>query len=411
MKILPKLQRHTDQGMSFTSRDEEKQLKEALAKLESQISEQKQLVQQMLQLKQKRIDEDKKKFSYIKTIVDNQNHEEEIIKKKENKITKPAHNTAKNNSKSNQRTQPEISTLDTPFTRRILANRVKNYYQNRYFFNGYKFVLHNDQLILLSTHHELTNKPLLNADSMPAFITFKGNTYIKSPTGNYTLENLNRKYARNPANLNKNTVLTSSPCSHNEPKPFCIYYTSTGHCNKPRCQFQHIPNRVALCPTLQSTRHKCLNKVCHFSHVPSQYNSPSCKFFQSGECSNENCIFTHKMENLKAPICREFAYIGYCEDGLECRFTHSKQCPDLKEYGRCLRGRVCMCVHNTEIIDTEAKALEVRNKDNDNVIQIVYEKNIDSDEEENSDSDDDNVEFIVGPNGHELSSNANFVKL
>lgn len=402
--------------MSSTCKDEETQLREALVKLESQISLQKEIVQKLLEAKQKKISDEKNKFEHLKILVDNQKKEEKLGINKENKVSKPLHSNknAKLETKSD-----DIHVPDTPFTRRALANRAKYYNHNRYVFAGYKFVLHNNKLRLLSTKHELTNQPLLNADAMPAFLTFKGNTYIKTPSGDYILEKHGKKYVTynriSPA-CKILTPETNSMSHHSDsqpPKPFCTYYTSTGNCTRANCPFRHVPGRIALCPTLQSMRHKCLNKVCHYSHSPSQYNAPSCTFFQTGSCSNENCMFTHKLENPNAPICREFAYNGYCEDGIDCRLTHSKQCPDLKEYGRCLRGRMCMCVHNTEILEREGKAMEVRNKDNDNVIQIVYDKNSDSasDDDSNDDSDDDNVEFIVGPNGHELSSNENFIKL
>lgn len=400
--------------MSSTCNDEETQLREALIKLESQISLQREIVQKLIESKQKKMLNEKNKLDHLKTLVDNQKNEEKLQLNKENMICKPQHSTKyhKNEFKSE-----EIEVPDTPFIRRILANRAKYFNHNRYFFAGYKFILHNYKLILLSTNHELSNRPLLSADSMPSFITFKNNTYIKTPTGDYILENHNKTYVTHSNLSCPNQILTlttqSSAYSYNSPpvKPFCTYYTSTGNCTRTNCPFRHVPGRIALCPTLQSTRHKCLNKVCHYSHTPSQFNAPSCTFFQSGSCSNDNCIFTHKLETANAPICREFAYNGYCDEGIECKLTHSKQCPDLKEYGRCLRGRTCMCVHNTEIMEREEKALEVRNKDNDNVIQIVYDKNSDSDSDNASDSDDDNVEFIVGPNGHELSSNENFIKL
>lgn len=193
----------------------------------------------------------------------------------------------------------------------------------------------------------------------------------------------------------------------------CVYYTRTGNCTKPQCPFKHEPGRIAFCHTLLSTRHKCLNKVCHYSHDPNQYNSPSCKFFQENECDIETCIFTHKKESVSSPICREFAFLGYCHDGLKCRFIHSFDCPDVKEYGRCFRGQSCSCTHNN-ITDKSSDSTKIRNKDNDNVIQIVYDKNDDdddnSDEDEmnNSSESDDNVEFIVGPN--DLSKNTDFVR-
>jgi hypothetical protein len=86
----------------------------------------------------------------------------------------------------------------------------------------------------------------------------------------------------------------------------------------------------------------------------------------------------------------------------------------------------CTCLHNSNMVERDnihAAKIEMRNKDNDNVIQIVYDKN-DAAEDESckgklgkdtqeseSDSDDDNVEFIVGPIGQAFGSNADYVKL
>lgn len=64
---------------------------------------------------------------------------------------------------------------------------------------------------------------------------------------------------------------------------------------------------------------------------------------------------------------------------------------------------------------------EVRNKDNDKIVQIVYDDAKDFGENnDNSDSDsDDNVEFIVGPTSHgnineninDLGRNSDYIKL
>lgn len=208
----------------------------------------------------------------------------------------------------------------------------------------------------------------------------------------------------------------------------CIFYVKTGHCGNANCLFRHTPGRVALCPALQSSKHKCLNKICHFSHTPTQFNSPSCVYFQDNNCHNDNCVFTHKKENKSAPICREFAYLGYCEQGMKCKFTHSFECPDVKEYGRCLRGRLCTCLHNLNIISNAHKASvndgqrismnEVRNKDNDRVVQVMYDDAEAYDANNNNnlmhcsdDDSDDNVEFIVGPVEHGFSENMDYVKL
>lgn len=211
---------------------------------------------------------------------------------------------------------------------------------------------------------------------------------------------------------------------HNENKANlpCKYYTSYGICTQPFCLYSHDPTHVALCPRMQSNKnHKCLDKSCHYSHKPTQFNSPSCKFFQIGKCTNNDCIFTHKLEDQSSPICRPFACLKYCESGLNCKFIHSFNCPDVKEYGRCLDPNDCNCLHNSDLIENDMKLI-TRNEDNDNVVSIVYDSNNDDKEGKDkndynnndnnmSDSDDENVEFIVGPVGDSISDNKNYVSL
>jgi hypothetical protein len=229
---------------------EERQLQEALVKLQSQIDEQKRLVQKMLSIKQQRIENEKKKLLQLQSIVSQQNHIEAKEKKqqgnnknaiirilpsaslkdfdestmmhtvpsltlkenmkddlihklpslvlKENlnishnsKVSKPTKKTSKNSSKQNYK---EILAQHA-FAKKIINKRSKFYYKNRFFFSGYKFLLVFDdtKLMLVSTNHEITKKPLTNADPLPLFITYKGRTYIKTSTGDYQLENLNKR--------------------------------------------------------------------------------------------------------------------------------------------------------------------------------------------------------------------------
>lgn len=446
--------------------DEEKQLKDALAKLQSQIEEQKGLVEKLLQIKQSKLlnmnTNESINVNPATKKAENNNH-----KVTTGKITKPRNPTTNISTNATiqsenlltkkltklppQKTQniPEEPDLRNPFIKKIALNRVYHRGLNRLFLSGYKFVMiHNGRcLSLVSTNNEITKKALRNAYEMPPFLTYKGKNYIKQPNGNYHLEtpaamyvNCNAEIFSKPLTESLDLILTKLGTLRNlhnsyhdskKDRVSCKYYTSKGVCPQPYCIYKHDPEHIALCPTMQTnSAHKCLNKVCHYSHNPTQYNSPSCKFYQLDQCENDNCIFTHKKENPSAPICRPFACTGYCDDGLSCRFTHSFQCPDVKEYGRCLDPHKCTCLHNSNMMERneiEHSKLTLRNKDNDNVIQIVYDKNDASEDEsrkrkfENegggtsgsgsgSESEEDNVEFIMGPVGNELNSNADFVR-
>lgn len=208
----------------MTPEEEEIQLQEALKKLQSQIDEQRILVKKMLSLKQKRIEIEKRKLLQLKAMVVQQNHIEDKELKKSNKHenaldqTKESINIVENNSKINKtngnsntinnnknKIHPRISTKqqiqDTrqanAFLKRIINNRTMFYYKNRFFFSGYKFLLVFDEtkFLLVSTQHELTKKSLVDADPLPLFITYKGKSYIKTPTGDYQIENLNQRYS------------------------------------------------------------------------------------------------------------------------------------------------------------------------------------------------------------------------
>ncbi|KAG0682813.1 hypothetical protein C6P40_000961 [Pichia californica] len=471
--------------------EEERELQEAMVTLKSQIDQQKELLNRLMDLKRKRIQKETDKAKELKIMISQQKKIEKREIKENNKITKPKHtgHIGSNVDHKQKEISAQLGKLSslittggktvnktesiqngqplTKFTRKILANRRNYYYKNRKFFHGYKFVLTNDEkkLSIVSTAHELSGVPLQNANMLPVAITLTGKSYIKSAQGDYYLENLSKKYIstisltffRNfniNSNMKQHTNINSSLNLINRAKNElkagtaptdepCIFYTKTGNCTNVTCRFKHITGRVSLCPTLQSTKHKCLNKICHYSHEPSQFNSPSCIYFQENNCNNDNCIFTHKKENKFAPICREFSCLGYCSEGFKCKFTHSFECPDLKEYGRCLRGQACTCLHNSNILgsmnnpeknDNTIQNTEIRNKDNDSVVQIVYDdsnafsneetnksnkgNNINRDDHmnddynlNNSDSDDDNVEFIVGPMGQGLGSNSDYVSL
>lgn len=182
--------------------DEENQLQNALEKLQSQIDQQKELVKKMLDLKQKRIKRETANLTQLKSLVHEQNRLEkrEVKLQTENaKVTKPQPNGNSHHMKTPAvQPQPQFASNIKPtrFTKKILANRQAYYYKNRKFFHGYKFVLlNNDQkLCIVSTKHELSGKPLENANMLPVYISLNGKNYIKSAKGDYYLENLSKKY-------------------------------------------------------------------------------------------------------------------------------------------------------------------------------------------------------------------------
>lgn len=200
--------------------DEEIELQQALAKLQTQIEQQKVLLKKLMESKQKRIQEETKKLNQIKCLID---HQSQIEKKElklftDSKINKPEHSQKNKGSveiKNNQKYQSGFISTEvinktpvnnspvnaepvkmTKFARKILANRKNFYYKNRKFFHGYKFVLTNDakKLSIVSTAHEITGEPLENANMLPVSITLSDKTYIKSAQGNYYLEGLSKKY-------------------------------------------------------------------------------------------------------------------------------------------------------------------------------------------------------------------------
>lgn len=199
--------------------NEEIELQQALDKLQTQIEQQKELLKKLMESKQKRIQEETKKLNQIKVLIDQQTQIEknELKLLTSSKVTKPEHSKKNKGNievKNKQEHQSGFITTDvnttsisespvnvepvkmTKFARKILANRKNFYYKNRKFFHGYKFVLTNDEkkLSIVSTTHEITGKPLENANMLPVSITLSDKSYIKSAQGNYYLEGLTKKY-------------------------------------------------------------------------------------------------------------------------------------------------------------------------------------------------------------------------
>lgn len=83
---------------------------------------------------------------------------------------------------------------------------------------------------------------------------------------------------------------------------------------------------------------------CDLSHDPSPERVPACLHFLRGKCSNTSCRYAHVRVNPSAPVCREFAYLGFCGKGAECRERHIHECPDYANTGVC-RKQKCHLPH------------------------------------------------------------------
>lgn len=200
--------------------EEEKQIQDAINKLQNQINEQKLLVQKMIRMKQNRIQNEKQRLTHLKSLVSQQNSIEERTKK-ETEHREKQKQTQQHLDRENQQhgdttnTAPTVATgnkvqkvqhnktitshlqldrcpVTNSFSNSIIQKRAQYYYENRYFFNGYKFLHVNTQFILASTNHEITGALLKSAEALPLYITFKDKTYIKTPCGDYQLENCNK---------------------------------------------------------------------------------------------------------------------------------------------------------------------------------------------------------------------------
>lgn len=168
--------------------EEEEILGNEMQKLQNQIEQQKKLLNQMLKVKQSKMENQKMRLAQLSSLVKNQR----IKETGENaKISKP-----QKTKTAMQRMNPTHQPLITTLMKHILKNRKKYYYKNRYFFNGYKFVLidNGTALALVSTHHELTGKPVTDAISLPLFIVYSRRTYVKTPSGTFTLDGPDKMY-------------------------------------------------------------------------------------------------------------------------------------------------------------------------------------------------------------------------
>ncbi|KAK9453010.1 hypothetical protein V1511DRAFT_110831 [Dipodascopsis uninucleata] len=156
-----------------------------------------------------------------------------------------------------------------------------------------------------------------------------GVTFLRSKTGNFWRKGVVQKSLKRQRSIQ-------------EP---CRYFTMTGKCSKGlSCPYQHDPERVALCP--RYLHGKCDNESCDLSHNASAHNAPLCVHFLRGNCSNRQCKYTHMRPPPGAKVCRDFALLGYCEKGLDCKQRHVWECPDFDETGTCPRGeKKCKLTH------------------------------------------------------------------
>jgi hypothetical protein len=122
-------------------------------------------------------------------------------------------------------------------------------------------------------------------------------------------------------------------------------YKLIGTCYKgPSCRFLHDPNKVAICKEFLHSGSCKAGDSCDLSHEPASERSPTCMHFLRGRCTNPECRYSHIRVNPKAPVCRSFAYLGYCDKGVNCEERHVQECPDYTENGTC-KNKKCRLPH------------------------------------------------------------------
>lgn len=202
----------------------------------------------------------------------------------------------------------------------IKANENKSKHVKRVIIDNLTFApfMNHTKLKLISVINPETKKPLTDINLFPTTIKYRGRNYLKTPIGNYTIEDKSL--------INEKTGIDD-----------CLYYTINGVCGKEFCPFAHYNSHISLCPALLRFKgqRNCNKRNCSNSHTPNEFNSPSCVYFNKDNCKNPHCIFTHKFDKNATSICRTFAHTGYCEDGMKCPFKHSFDCPHYYETGVC----------------------------------------------------------------------------
>lgn len=195
--------------------EQELAIKNAMDMLEQQIEQQKKLVELLLAHKQLKIQREKDNILQLRSLVQQQNNEEKKItnqinkqnSKKNNKkineisniskskVSKPTQEFTQANIKKQQDLLLKKSASNTQFHKLIIKKRQKYFYKNRKFFHGYKFVqlLNGRELALVSTEHEITKVPLIDACSLPVSIKIGNDSYIKNINGDYFIESLSSK--------------------------------------------------------------------------------------------------------------------------------------------------------------------------------------------------------------------------
>ncbi|KAF9530490.1 hypothetical protein CPB83DRAFT_851019 [Crepidotus variabilis] len=142
---------------------------------------------------------------------------------------------------------------------------------------------------------------------------------------NMTLNNTNRPYQLKKAPKRK---LIDKPCAR---------FTTTGACSRGlTCPYQHDPSKIAICWNFLQDNCSNSAETCNLSHDPIPERTPLCvHFLNKGRCTRENCPFPHVNVGQRDGVCRDFAVLGYCERGLECKHQHVRECPDFAEKGTC----------------------------------------------------------------------------
>lgn len=190
-------------------------------------------------------------------------------------------------------------------------------------------------------------------------VEYNGRQYSRAKNGSYRRVAESSATSTNP--LQEPSVKKQERCKFFTRTGMCVpprsLRTNTpGMCTRAKCSFAHNPRERALCPYY--VKGGCTNQRCPLSHTPVPQNVPTCKYFLEGGCTNEVCVFLH---NTASPpryepagetwdpnrnvVCRPFAIDGWCDDGVECRWLHSYDCPDLNEPAGCPRGAACKLLH------------------------------------------------------------------
>ncbi|KAH9818814.1 hypothetical protein DFH28DRAFT_1123157 [Melampsora americana] len=113
----------------------------------------------------------------------------------------------------------------------------------------------------------------------------------------------------------------------------CRFFAKTGACRKGlTCVYQHEPSNVAICSRF--LRRKCAHPAssCPLSHKPDAHNMEHCSHFP--RCNKPDCPYPH-VSTHTSTVCKDFAELGWCSKGAECKDRHVRECPEFTKDGTC----------------------------------------------------------------------------